>query len=65
MTNRKRDIIEKNLAESRRLGEEAGKSAKKAVDGLHRAARSGHYRSSDTSAGRHGSANSGASSTSA
>jgi hypothetical protein len=51
MTDRKRDIIEKNLAESRRLGKEADKAADRAVKGLRRAARSGAYRTADTSGG--------------
>jgi hypothetical protein len=59
MTKDKRDIIEKNLAESRRLGKEAGKAADKAVNGLRRAAHSGSYRSADTSTGQHVSSTSG------
>jgi hypothetical protein len=44
MTERERDIIRRNVAESRRLGKEADKDAQKAIDGLRRAARSGRYR---------------------
>jgi hypothetical protein len=44
MTDRRRDLIKKNLEESRRLGEEADKAAEKAINGLRRAARSGRYR---------------------
>jgi hypothetical protein len=44
MTDRQRQIIKKNVADSRRLGEEADKDAEKAINGLRRAARSGRYR---------------------
>jgi hypothetical protein len=50
MTDRKRDIIQRNVAESRRLGKEADKDAEKAINGLRRAARSGRYRSLDSAA---------------
>jgi len=43
MTDEKRALIEEKLAESRRLGEEAGRAADKAIAGLKRAARSGRY----------------------
>jgi hypothetical protein len=53
MTDRKRDIIQRNVAESRRLGREADKDAEKAINGLRRAARSGRYRSAESATGRH------------
>jgi hypothetical protein len=53
MTDRKRDIIQRNVAESRRLGREADRDAEKAINGLRRAARSGRYRSADSATGRY------------
>jgi hypothetical protein len=38
VTDKQRDIIDEKLAESRRLGEEAGKAGDKVVDALRRAA---------------------------
>lgn len=53
MTDHQRDIIEKNLAESRRLGKEADKAAEKAIAGLRRAARSGRYHRKNAVSGQH------------
>jgi hypothetical protein len=50
MTDRKREIINRNVAASRRLGKEADKDAERAINGLRRAARSGRYAS--TAAGQ-------------
>jgi len=47
MTKEQRDTIEKNLAESRRLGEQADQAADKAIAGLRRAARAGRYPPAD------------------
>jgi hypothetical protein len=38
VTDKQRDMIDQKLAESRRLGEEAGKAGDKVVDALRRAA---------------------------
>jgi hypothetical protein len=53
MTDRKRDIVQRNVAESRRLGKEADKDAERAINGLRRAARSGRYRSVDSGEGQY------------
>ena len=42
MTDKQRDIIERNVAESRRLGKEADKAGDKVVSGLRQAARASH-----------------------
>jgi hypothetical protein len=60
MTDRKRDIIQRNVAESRRLGKEADKDAEKAINGLRRAARSGRYHSAGSAVGSRAAKTSGA-----